>query len=114
MPTGCAGPRLSCQSPDGVRQPPIETGFPGGAITSNAGVLLTGLAARRMNLFDRQGARSRDHRRPDPAERFRFLPGSVMSCRGRAEDVDNVIGVAEALPPNSWFLCLFRQRFRVF
>ncbi len=50
MPTVCTGPKLSCQSPGGVRQPRIEADFPGGAITSNAGALLAGLAAQGMDL----------------------------------------------------------------
>ena len=64
MTTACAGPKLSCQSPDGVRQPGIEAGFPGGAITSNAGALPAGLAAQGMNLSGRLGARFRGRGRP--------------------------------------------------
>ncbi len=75
MTTVCTGPKLSCQSPDGVRQPRIEADFSGGAITSNAGILLAGLAAQGMNLFDRLGACFRDHRRPDL---------TVHSCRSLA------------------------------
>ena len=59
----------------GVRQPRIEADFSGGAITSNAGILLAGLAAQGMNLFDRLGACFRDHRRPDL---------TVHSCRSLA------------------------------
>ena len=65
MSTVCTGPKLSCQSPEGVRQPLIEADFSGGAITSNAGVLLAGLAARGMGLFDRLAACFRDLRRPE-------------------------------------------------
>ena len=65
MTTVCTGPKLSCQTPEGVRQPRIEADFSGGAITSNAGILLAGLAAQGMNLFDRLGACFRDHRRPE-------------------------------------------------
>ena len=75
MPTVCTDPKLSCQSPDGVRQPRIEADFSGGTITSNAGILLAGLAAQGMNLFDRLGACFRDHRRPDL---------TVHSCRSLA------------------------------
>ena len=70
--TVCTGPKLSCQSPDGVRQPLIAADFSGGAITSNAGVLLAGLAAQGTNLFDRLGACFRDQRRPEL---------TVHSCR---------------------------------
>ena len=52
---GCTGPKLSCQSPEGVRQPRIGADFSGGTITSNAGLLLAGPAFRRMSLFDRLG-----------------------------------------------------------
>ena len=65
MPTVCSGPKLSCQSPEGVRQPRIEADFSGGTITSNAGVLLAGLAAQGMGLFDRLGACFDDRRRPE-------------------------------------------------
>ena len=65
MTTVCTGPKLSCQSPDGVRQPRIDADFSGGTITPDAGVLLAGLAARGMNLFDRLGACFHDLRRPD-------------------------------------------------
>ena len=62
--TVCTGPKLSCQSPDGVRQPLIAADFSGGAISSNAGVLLAGLAAQGTNLFDRLGRCFSDQRRP--------------------------------------------------
>ena len=58
-----------------MRQPRIEADFSGGTITSNAGVLLAGLAARDMNLFGRLGACFRDHRRPEL---------TVHSCRSLA------------------------------
>ena len=54
-----------------MRQPRIEAGFPGGTITSNAGVLLAGLAAQGMNLFDLLVACFRDHRRPELTVRGR-------------------------------------------
>ena len=71
MPTACVGPRLSCQFPDGVRQPRIEADFSGGTITSNAGALLAGLAARDMNLFGRLGACFHDLRCPELTVRGR-------------------------------------------
>ena len=71
MTTACAGPKLSCQSPDGIRQPRIEADFSGGTITSNAGVLLAGLAAQGMGLFDRLGECFRDLRRPELTARGR-------------------------------------------
>ena len=65
MSTVCIGPKLSRQSPAGVRQPRIEADFPGGTITSNAGLLLAGMAEERMGLFDRLGACFDDLRRPE-------------------------------------------------
>ncbi|MCY3880232.1 MAG: IS1380 family transposase [Rhodobacteraceae bacterium] len=73
--TVCTGQKLSCQSPDGVRQSRIDAYFPGGTITPDAGVLLAGLAAQGMNLFDRLGACFRDQRRPEL---------TVHSCRSLA------------------------------
>ena len=65
MTTVCTGPKLSCQTPEGLQQPRIEADFSGGTLTSNAGALLIGLAERRLNLFDRLSACFRDTRNPD-------------------------------------------------
>ena len=65
MATDCTGAKLSCQTPEGLSQPRIEADFSGGTLTSNAGALLTGLAERRLNLFDRLAACFRDARNPD-------------------------------------------------
>ena len=52
MPTACNGPKLSCQSPEGVRQPRIEADFPGGPITSNAGLPQAVAPCSRKTLFE--------------------------------------------------------------
>ena len=75
MTTVCTGPKLSCQTPEGLSQPRIEADFSGGTLTSNAGALLIGLAEQRLNLFDRLAACFRDTRNPDLA---------VHSCRSMA------------------------------
>ena len=75
MTTGCTGAKLTCQTLDTVRQPRIEADFSGGTITSNAGILLAGLAERQLNLFDRLGDCFRDTRSPDLV---------VHSCRSLA------------------------------
>lgn len=75
MTTDCTGTKLACQTLDTVRPRRIEADFSGGTITSNAGILLAGLAERQLNLFDRLGDCFLDTRNQDMA---------VHSCRSLA------------------------------
>ena len=111
MMTACTGPKLACQSPDGVRQPRIEAGYPVGAITSNAGALPAGLAAQGINLSGRLGSCCRGRRRPELTARGcrslagqrvpGILPGCGDLCGRRELRKDPALGSVPERP-ESW------------
>ena len=65
MTTHCTSFKLSCQTPGGARPGRIEADFSGGTLTSDAGLLLTWQAARRLDLFNRIAGCFEDLRHPE-------------------------------------------------
>ena len=65
MTTDCTSAGFSCPTPYGARPKHIEADFSGGTITSDAGLLLAGLAEGHLRLFDLIAECFTDFRNPD-------------------------------------------------